>query len=145
MTLQPVAAARIRAAWQDPTRTRGQAAAALGLTESALRYRARLLDVPAVRMKPGRPFMATDRDRFAALWRAGVRGGDIATALGLSRPSVTYLARHLGLPLRKGGGPRYISLAEYELREGMARSAAETRARQAADRRIDDARCGVTV
>lgn len=122
-----IPAARIRAVWLDEGLTTTEAARLLGMTRSNLWRRAVLLGLPA-RKRSGPKRKLTDFDLLDRLWRADVRAADIAAHLGVRAGHLCNTAAARGLP-RRPKGLRPVPLAEYLLREGLARSAAETRAR----------------
>lgn len=122
-----IPAARIRAVWLDETISGVEAARRLGLTRSTLGLHVRRLGLPA--RKGGRfPSLSpVQRAEIARLWAASVSARDIAARYGLSLGHVGRVAHRMGLP-KRSGGQHVITITEYLLSDGMARSAAETRA-----------------
>ncbi|MES8537217.1 hypothetical protein U6X77_12470, partial [Cutibacterium acnes] len=76
-----IPAAAIRRVWLDPNLSTAEAAARVGLARSNLWRRAKALGLPP--RKVGNQFSITDDARFAAMWRAGVLGRDIAAHFGV--------------------------------------------------------------
>lgn len=133
----------IRRVWMDPSLTRGQQAACMGMTVGAWRQLARRLGLPHGRRGVRRTGILLDLRQFSRLWVAGVRGADIAAALGVSCHQVSRLRVRAGLAPRPGGykGIALSALAEAELGRRMAEvGRAEEAARAAMDRRLGDRR-----
>jgi hypothetical protein len=57
-------------------------------------------------MKGGRPRDIPRTAAFVALWQMGTPKTKIAAALGCNVGSLTYVAKQMGLPLRKAGQRR---------------------------------------
>lgn len=119
-----IPAADIRRVWLDPALSTAEAAAQVGLTRSNLWRRAKGLGLPP--RKVGNQFRIIDRARFAAMWRAGVLGREIAAHFGACYTVVRATARRLGLPPRALGSRPAITMREFaqvELGERMAEEA----------------------
>lgn len=109
-------------------------AAAFGIDRSTVTKFAKRFGLPLrTQRKCARWVIPFDRsDEFAAMWRAWVKTDEIARHFGCNCKTVENHAKRLGLPAKGRGNPeRFLSLADFralQLREAMARSAAETRA-----------------
>lgn len=103
-----ISAAAVRRVWLDPNLTVAEAGAAVGLVRSAIWRRAKALGLPPKR--EGRREKDYDLERFALLYRAGVRMTEIGAEIGASTNKCTALARALRLKPRGNG--RMIGLAE---------------------------------
>lgn len=135
MTGQPtrtrkLSSAAIRAAWQDLSVTKEEAAARLGISGRYLQQLASAMGLPH---RPGYVAPRSDIDpvELARMWRAGLATKDIAEAFGVFRNTVRRHAEMAGLQPRHRGFTGKISLTEYRQRQMAARlsdSAAETRA-----------------
>lgn len=117
--------AKIRDAWLDPTINTTVASAVVGLARSSMWRRAKLQGLPP--RKRGRAYQITDTAYFTRLWNGGVRVDHIAAALGVGRGAVFRTRIRLDLAPRPHG-LKPVALDEFLLREGLAASAAETRA-----------------
>ncbi|WP_323041127.1 hypothetical protein [Gemmobacter sp.] len=122
-----IPAARIRAVWLDETIAGTEAARRVGLTRSVLGLHAKRLGLPPRKSGRLHALSAAQRAELARYWAASICAGDLAARYGLSVGHVGRLAHQMGLP-RRPSGFRGVALADYLLRDGMARAAAETRA-----------------
>lgn len=136
---KPCPAALIRRLWADRSRTLDDMAAELGYSRQCLAYRAKALGLPPRGKNYELQKRGSDAE-FRAMWLAGVATEDMRQHFGYStRQAVGQRRQQMGLPQRtrgrgKGNGRGWketVSLAEIAERriaEGLARTAAVTRA-----------------
>lgn len=99
-----IAPAVFRAAWLDRSRLLSELSVEFGLSERALRERAKAMGLP-VRASLGRE-LAIDGDRaalFVMLWNAGACGPDLARHFKVSLRCVANTRERLGLDPRQNG------------------------------------------
>ena len=113
--------------WRDPDLNVNQGAALLGITRGTLRRRAKLLGEPETRR--GQPSKIGDKALFARMWTAGVSVVELGRHFGIHPNSASHARRWMGLPHRPRG-QKPITVADFVLREVMARDAAEWKRRQ---------------
>lgn len=135
-----VSNATLRQWWADPNIKVREIAATIGVSRRAVQQRASDLGLgPKAMASRRRPL-----PMLAELWAAGVTTKRIADHYGVSATWIVQQVRAMGLPLRRQGSYRRITvaqvlhdLAQEAMRESLAASAAETRARIMADGRAD--------
>lgn len=93
---------RLRELWREPL-TIEQIARRLGATPGGVLYAGRRLGLPP-RPHGARKKAAEREAKIRRLWLAEVPSGEIAEVVGVSRPSVTRIAKRLGLPRRNQKG-----------------------------------------
>lgn len=140
--------AAIRAAWADEKTNLKVLAANLGMSDIALRQRARSLGLPHRKGSPKkRYFFPAD---FKLMWMAGVFAMDIAALVGCKRSTVSREAQKQGLPMRNPHAKaKQITIDQYRELRLWAAMAATARAEQdaiilseMADRRVDNTTVG---
>ncbi len=111
-----ISEAEFRRLWFDRSLTAAQIGKMLGITQSAVAYRAKARGLPPRGNSKERihAFQGKRIDALRALWAAGVRRRDIADAFGVHENTVGEAVVRLGLPPRgKASSHKAITLAEY--------------------------------
>lgn len=94
-----VSEAEFRRMWMDETITAREIGEQLGVSEQAVRFRAKNRGLPP-RKGGGGKFRKIDPVRFRRMWDANVGSADIARAFGVTQPGVNLRARQWGFPKR---------------------------------------------
>lgn len=112
MTGKTISLAEFRRLWASDM-TVGQIAEYLGVTRSAVQFRAKRRGLPPkARILTYAP--RPPRDVMARMWLAGVRLTDIAAHFGMTYGLAVKLVREFGLPLRPVGGQVRANMVRLE-------------------------------
>jgi hypothetical protein len=107
-----VSEAEFRRMWLDESLTSREIGERLGVTEQAVRWRAKVRGLPH-RKGGGGKFRKIDPVRFRAMWDANVGSADIARAFGVCQPCVNLRAREWGFPKRNCTRWNMVPLARF--------------------------------
>lgn len=124
--------ARFRALWLDPGLSRRQIGEMLGITASAVGWRAKAYGLPP-RQGGEKPRYDLDDPLFLAMWQANVRPQDMGLHYGVRASAILWNARRLNLS-RDCTRHNSISLAQFRELDLGRRMAAAVAAEQRAQR-----------